>query len=244
MEGSYMQIKNNPNLIRAPKLSDQVARFLMGEIRSGRVKPGDKLPAESKLAATIGVSRTIIREALVRLEYDGLLESRGGSRTRIADPIKKTAFRIEDPRAMDKDAIKQIYELRAILEVAAAALAAKKQVPEKLQEMETCIEELNRAVITKNDAFNANLEFHKLIAQVADNIFLAELMDFLNDKILAVIQSERNLAGQKGLPQSVQAEHVAIFKAIKKGDADSARRLTLKHLTNAAARQGIVIETV
>jgi GntR family transcriptional regulator, transcriptional repressor for pyruvate dehydrogenase complex len=125
LRGYVMQIKKNPNLIRAPKLSNQVARFLMDEIHAGRFKPGDKLPAENKLATTMGVSRTIIREALVRLEYDGLLESKGGCRTRIADPIKKRAFRIQDSEKMNKAEIKHIYELRAILEAAAAALAAR-----------------------------------------------------------------------------------------------------------------------
>ena len=113
----------NQTLIRAPKLSNQVASFLMGEIRTGRIKPGDKLPSENKLAETIGVSRTIIREALVRLEHDGLLESRVGSRTKVADPIKRTAFRIEDSTKLSETDIKHIYELRAILETAAALAA-------------------------------------------------------------------------------------------------------------------------
>jgi len=68
---------------RAPKLSEQVADYLIMEIKRGSFKPGDNLPSEAILAKQLNVSRTVIREAFARLKYDGLLDSKQGSGAKV-----------------------------------------------------------------------------------------------------------------------------------------------------------------
>ena len=81
-----MQFSTNPKLLRPPKLSEQVAQFLSDEIAKGILKTGENLPSESELASQFDVSRTIIREAIARLENDRIWEQIRGDQDQ-RDPI-------------------------------------------------------------------------------------------------------------------------------------------------------------
>ena len=108
-------------------LAQRVSRHLVTEIRSGLYKPGDKLPPEADLAIQLGISRTILREALASLKQDGILESRQGRGMTVCAPGDRQAFRFSDiVETMSPTEANYLYEMRAILEAEAAALAAKR----------------------------------------------------------------------------------------------------------------------
>ena len=90
-----MRFSNEPKLKRVPRLSEQVAKFLASEIEKGSFQPGETLPSEAELSSRFEVSRTVIREALARLKYDGLLESRQGSKCKVIGSSTKRAFRFD-----------------------------------------------------------------------------------------------------------------------------------------------------
>ena len=239
-----MQFSTDPKLVRPPKLSEQVAQFLADEIAKGSFKAGENLPSEAKLASRFKVSRTIIREALARLEFEGVVESRRGSKARIAPSNQKRVFRIEQVEKMGSYELGQLYEFRAILEGAAAALTAKRCNKSDLKKLKKCLDTLNEAVEKKIDHLPANVEFHQLIAAASGNSYLRDFMQFLNGKLWEQIEGDRNQFEKPGMPKEVQKEHAGIFNAIKKGDPDRARKAVIQHIINAANRRNIPVDIV
>ena len=234
-----MKLTRRPKIMRAPKLSDQISDFLISEIENGIIKPGDLLPSEAELSDQFNVSRTVIREALGRLKYDGLLESSQGSRSRVVTDSAIRVFRMNRLEANNLDEIGSLYEFRAILESEAAALAAKRRTDEDLKDMEELIEALNRASREQRDGTEENVGFHKKITQASKNLYLVDFMKFLGHKIRDLVQADRDSSGQAGLPPEVQKEHIDIFNAIKGKDPQKAREAVKNHLKNAAGRRGI-----
>jgi DNA-binding FadR family transcriptional regulator len=236
-----MEFTNKLELKRAPKLSDQVADFLISEIKNGTLAPGEYLPSEAQLTAKFGVSRTVVREALGKLKYNGLLESSQGSRTRVAEEGTKRVFRMDELEPLNLDEMGYLYEFRAILESEASALAAKRREDKDIDDLEVLIEQLNKAKEERLDGTDKNVDFHKLIVRASKNPFIIEFINFLSGKIFNLVQSDRNNSNHIGLPPDVQNEHIKIFEAIKEGNPIKARSATLDHITNAAKRRDLKI---
>jgi len=227
-----------PKILRAPKLSDQVADFLISEIERGSIKLGELLPSEAELSEQFNVSRTVIREALGRLKYDGLLESSQGSKSKVAAGGAKRAFRMKKLDANNFLEIGFLYEFRAILESEAATLAANRRTKDDLKNMKRLIEAMNKACQDAYDATMENVKFHKAVTKASKNPFLSDFMNFLGDKILDLVQADRNSSQHVGLPLEVQNEHIIIFEAISQQKPDKARKAVLMHLKNAVERRG------
>jgi len=237
-----MKLSRKPNIMRVPKLSDQISDFLIAEIESGNIKPGELLPSEAELSDQFNVSRTVIREALGRLKYDGLLESSQGSRSKVASDGSKRVFRMNQLEANNLEEIAYLYEFRAILESEAAALAARRRTDEDLDEMRQLIGDLSRASQDHRDGTGANVDFHKEVTAASKNPYLIDFMGFLGNKIRDLVQADRDSSLQTGLPHEVQDEHIDIFKAIEKREPDRARKAVRTHLQNAAKRRGVTID--
>jgi len=224
---------------RAPKLSDQVVDFLKSEMNRGLFTPGEYLPSEAELAAHFGVSRTVIREALGKLKYDGLLESSQGSKSKVAKMGAKRVFRMEELDFVNLEEMLYLYEFRAIIESEASALAAKRRNDKDMEELRSLIKELDEAVEHAIDGTDKNIEFHKAVVRASKNVFIISFMDFFSGKIFDLVQSDRRHSKSVGLPSGVQQEHISIFEAIGEGDSKKARNETLRHIENAAKRRGL-----
>jgi GntR family transcriptional repressor for pyruvate dehydrogenase complex len=236
-----MKLLKKPKLTRSPILSEQVAKFLVSELESGIMRPGEAFPSEAELADRFEVSRTVIREALTCLKYDGLLESKRGTKSIVSKPNTKRVFRLDRFEVTNLAETGQLYEFRAILESEAAGLAAKRRTKVDLEKMNQCIEILDQAVRDGIDGTAVNVDFHMKIVEASRNPFLEDFMSFFSGKIWDLVQADRNHSDKKGLPPEVQEEHIAIFKAISAGDSDNARNATLTHIKNAAKRRGLTI---
>lgn len=236
-----MKFSNELNLKRAPKLSDQIADFLISEINKGSLAPGEYLPSEAILSDQFSVSRTVIREALSKLKHDGLIESSQGSKARVVENGVKRVFRMEELEPFNLEEMGYLYEFRSILEGEASALAAKRRKTENIDELKTLLEKLDVAVEQGLDGTEDNVKFHKAVAKASQNPYITDFMGFLGGKIYELVQSDRKHSKHIGLPHNVQREHINIFKAIKEGNATKARKATITHLTNAAKRRGLKI---
>ena len=236
-----MKFSNEPILKRAPRLSEQIAEFLISEIKKGSFSPGEYLPSEAILSNQFSVSRTVIREALSKLKHDGLLESSQGSKTRVTKTEVKRIFRVEELEPFNLEELGYLYELRTILESEASSLAAKRRKEKDINKLKVLIEKLNKAVEQGLDGTDDNVKFHKAVAKASQNPYISEFMNFLSGKIYDLVQSDRKHSKHVGLPHDVQGEHINIFQAIKEGNASKARKATIIHLTNAAQRRGLTI---
>src|SRR5574343_1039540 len=164
------------------RLSDTVAHQLEQRILEGALKAGDRLPAERELALELGVSRPSLREALQKLVSKGLLYSRQGGGTYVADQLNDAianpwATMLTSHPALHED----LLEFRAVLETQAAEWAATRATPADLAQLDEVLKAAARASTTLDtDAVaTADRDFHQALAEAAHNVFTAHMMSMV-----------------------------------------------------------------
>lgn len=207
---------------------DRVARKLRAAILAGRFQPGERL-LERDLVTRMGVSRTPIREALRKLELEGLVTT---------IPYKGPTVTL--PTADDA---RDLYETRAALEGQAVALFTGRAGAEAVARLRGRITEAERALARRNAAgvLAANNAFHDEIAAGCGNTLLSSLIANLRDRIVLLRVESLSYPGRR--ERSV-AEHRAIVRMIGRGNAEGARRLAEQHIMRAwrAARAQLLAE--
>ncbi|CAN5272765.1 FadR/GntR family transcriptional regulator [soil metagenome] len=210
---------------RGARIHMSVARDLGIAIVSGEYRPGDVLPGEIEFAAQLKVSRSAYREAVRMLAAKGLVESRTKTGTRVSarshwnlrDPeVLAWAFVNEPPEAF----VRSLFEMRQIVEPAAAALAAVRRSAVQLARMGHALEEMGRYGLATPAGREADQEFHSLILLATGNEPLAAL----SSTITAAVRWTTAFKYRKNaIPRDPIADHGAVFEAIAAGDATRAR---------------------
>ncbi|WP_039934305.1 FadR/GntR family transcriptional regulator [Streptomyces viridochromogenes] len=216
------------------RLADQVAATLSEEIESGRLAEGDRLPTEVELVRQLGVSRTVVREALSRLRNAGLIEPRQG----IGVFVLPRRARPLDLEAADTRAkVVQIAELRRAIEGEAAHLAATRATAGDLARMREALDAIDSAVAAGGDGVDEDLAFHRSIAESTGNTVMVSTLRYLGEVLRSGIRVTRaNEARRNDFIEAVREEHHAILAAIEARDAEAARRAARRHMNHAAAR--------
>lgn len=221
--------------IERKKISELVYEKLLEMIRLGEYPPNSQLPSESELVKTFGVSRTPIREALSILAASGLIESRQGGRSwvreiNLAEMLEPVQFEM-----ITAEEVRQLLEMRTILESEAAALAAIRRTDEDIKRLEESLEAFSMTVKDHSTiGFEADYKFHHTLVKAAYNPFLTQTIENLSDLHIKALKFSlsKNL-GWSVKRQTVYAEHERIFDAIKRGNAEEASEAVNVHLTNA-----------
>lgn len=222
--------------VRANSLTEQVSGALQAQIRAGEMAPGDRLPTESQLAESFGVSRTVVREAIARLRSDGLIESRQGAGMFVARSSLGVPFRIGPSGLSSPAAVAEIMELRMGVECEAAALAAERATDAQLQAIQRALDSVREAVERGGDGVDEDLGFHRAIVRATGNSRYIDLGTFLEHYVrdqLLVTRRNTTRAGGVGL---IQAEHQKIFDAIARRDPEAARTASREHLRDGIRR--------
>jgi GntR family transcriptional repressor for pyruvate dehydrogenase complex len=221
-----------PRIEREARLSDQVADAILETILSQRLKPGDLLPPERELGKQFGVSRTVIREAIRGLDAKGLLEVRTGSGARVASvdstAAQETLRQFVHALASD-DA--SVAEVRSVLEVAAAGLAAQRATPADFERVQTAIDRFSDSLGDVEVATLAELELRRAIAAAAQN----PLLVLLHDAIGAALGDVRMtlVRGQPDWARVLEA-HRRILEALAAHDPITAQAAMREHLEHVA----------
>ncbi|MFC5800060.1 FadR/GntR family transcriptional regulator [Streptomyces formicae] len=221
------------------RLADQVAAILAEEIESGRLAEGDKLPTEVALVKQLGVSRTVVREAVSRLRNAGLVEPRQGlgvfvlpRRTRPLD-LEADTVGATDTKAK----VLQIVEVRRAMEGEAASLAATRAAPDDIARMRQALDAIDAAVASGGDGVDEDLAFHRSIAESTGNTVLVSTVRYLGEVLRSGIRVTRANEARRGdFIEAVRQEHHAILAAIETGDAVAARTAARRHMHHAASR--------
>lgn len=223
---------------RGPSLADEVATAIRRRIRED-FAPGTRLPTEAELAEAFGVSRAVIREAISRLKYDGLVESIQGVGAFVSRSAA-ASFRLEvAPLASDTAALAAIFELRQTFEVGAARLAALRRTDEQLARLRTDLDRMGMSRGADPAGVTADIDFHIGIAEATGNSYFMDFATFLSAQLSEAIQAARaNSARRDVQPATVQEEHEAIFAAIKAQNPEEAMAATARHIASAAERLG------
>ena len=226
---------------RRPRtLALELVDSLGDRIRDGRIVPGDKLPTEAAIMEEFGVSRTVVREAISKLQASGLVETRHGIGTFVVGLGDGAAFRIAPEQIATLHDVIAVLELRIGLETEAAALAAARRTERNLAEMRSALDAFAAALAEGRDAVGPDFQFHQEIARATQNPHFAELMSTLGAMI---IPRARLGAGadaseaQRSYLLRANAEHENIFDAISNRDSDAARAAMRTHLANSRERR-------
>lgn len=213
----------------------------LGErIRDGRLAPGDKLPTEAAVMAEFGVSRTVVREAISKLQAGGMVETRHGIGTFVVGVGDGSAFRIEPQQLGTLRDVIAVLELRIGIESEAAGLAAQRRSEANLAAMRTAVAAFAAAVEEGRDAVAADFQFHSEIARATQNEHFAGLMATLGAQIIPRARLEPADAidpQRQAYLRRVNAEHESIVDAIAAQDAEAARAAMRTHLANSRERR-------
>jgi GntR family transcriptional repressor for pyruvate dehydrogenase complex len=218
------------------RLADRVAAILAEEIESGRLAEGDKLPTEVELVKQLGVSRTVVREAVSRLRNAGLVEPRQGRGVFIL-PRRARPLDLEAESVGTKAKVLQIVEVRSALEGEAASLAATRATPDALRRMRQALDAIDMAVTSGGDGVDEDLAFHRSIAESTGNAVLVSTVRYLGEVARSGIRVTRANEARRGdFIEAVRQEHHAIVAAIESRDPEAAEAAARRHMKHAAAR--------
>ena len=206
------------NAAKQSRVGDAYER-LKEEIRTNRLAPGFQAP-EPEIAVRLGMSRTPVREALIRLEAEGLVEL-----------VPRRGVRVLPIRADD---MREIYEILTALEPAAAAnLAARKPSPEELEPLDRATTEMEAALEQGDlDAWAAaDDRFHRSLLKLHGN---RRLLSFVNSLYDQAHRARIITLRMRGLPRKSTEEHREIVEHLLAGDAEGTRRAFRKHRNRAS----------
>jgi GntR family transcriptional repressor for pyruvate dehydrogenase complex len=224
---------------RVKGLVSEVVEALAGNIREGQIQPGDKLPTESEIMARFEVSRTVVREALSKLQASRMVETRHGVGTFALAPQDSTNFKIADEDFSTLSDVISVLELRISLETEAAGLAAQRRSEANLQALQAALDAFAASVSADSDAVPSDFNFHMEVARATGNRHFADLMTYLGTMIIPrtrVNTASSAPEGRLSYLQRVHGEHESIFVAIRNQDAEAARAAMRTHLGNSKER--------
>lgn len=235
-----MSVTTLPRPRKRPRsLAEEVVAVLIQQIGEGQFQPGDKLPTESAIMQTQGVSRTVVREAISRLQAGGYVETRHGIGTFVLERRAETPLPIDPATIVTLKDVLAMLELRISLEVEAAGLAAQRRSDEQLQAMWSLLAAMRAGTEQPNQAVSADLELHLLIASSTGNRYFSDIMSYLG--MVLIPRTRLNSAylahdDQQRYQRRLDAEHEAIVQAIEEGDVEAARSTMRLHLSNSRER--------
>lgn len=223
--------------VPARALTDSVAEQLLEKIQGGVFSRGAKLPTEAVLSEEFGVSRTVIREAIARLKYEGLVESRQGSGVFVTEQAGIRPLRIDYTDVDALESVLQIVELRRSIEAEVAAQAARRRTDAAMANIDAALARIDTEVLAGGDGVSADVAFHRAIAEATGNPYFLKTLAFLSQYLETATRVTRtNEARREDFSRQVREEHQAIAAAIRAGDPDAARNAAQNHMYNAARR--------
>ena len=215
------------------RLYRQIADQISALIDEGEYAAGARLPAERDLAKQLGVSRPSVREALIALEVEGLLDVRVGSGIYVTQPGEK-----RQRGALQGDSGPfEVIRARSLIEGECAALAAKHATRAQLAAIRAAHAALIKASKRDHNPLDADRLFHISVAEASDNSALVLLAQTLLDQRMGPLYRslERKLEYPKMAAETV-SEHQAIVNAIVRGDARAARAAMRRHMNQTHNR--------
>lgn len=210
-------------------LGDRVATLILRKIASGALEPGDRLPAERRLAEDLHVSRVSVRAGLQKLKAQGLLTSVQGGGTMVAEPAGPGDPALAALAVMDRGSLADLVEIRGVLEVWAARRAAEVASAGDIAEIRKHIERMRDPV---HDKAKADFDFHLAIAHASHSLVYRHLLGMIRGTMGEMLRYHRfELFGLAEHDNAVIDQHIAIAEAIAAHQPDAAAAAMTRHLT-------------
>jgi DNA-binding FadR family transcriptional regulator len=215
--------------ITPSSLVDRVAARIRDVIDKGQFAAGARLPSEAELAGQMQVSRSVLREAVSRLEAQGVLSVRRGKGMYVGDrgSLSSCVRLVQSALTIATKDLVQLAELRRGIEVQAARLAAQRAKPEDIAELDALAERMDREDMEYLESVQADCDFHRKIVAITGNELMKNIMEVVQEFIRA--EMVQTTPRQRNRKRSRQL-HRPILDAIRAGDADAAEAAIKVHM--------------
>ncbi len=213
------------------RLHEGVVQQITAQIMNKTLLPGESLPSEAALAQQLGVSRTVIREAVRVLVGKGLIVVKHGSGMLVQEPDQwnylDPAILFEQIRLGHDSLLHDLLELRRVVEIELAVLAALRRTPEDLETLHSLLQQMKTVLDDPVAYTRLDIAFHQAIFDAARNRLLTQALRSASQALLVgrLISSQR-----PGGPAASVRGHEEILEAIEAGDQTQARTVMHKHL--------------
>lgn len=238
-----MEILAEKNAVRQPDWGPQIKRVAISDevisrfrdlIASRALKPGCRLPSERDLTEALGVSRPTLRQAMKGLQLLGIIRSRQGDGSYLANSTSDfLRAPLEFAIAFKGMAKHDLFEARQAIEVKLAALAARRRTQEDLNQMRRALAGMNAAKGSPDQYCEHGLRFHNCIAQASKNAVMISIIEMLSDML---VQSRRESVRLLTDYEGSYRGHEQIFLQIEKGDAKGAADAITEHFRSMEDR--------
>lgn len=210
-------------------LYEGVLQRIREYVQEENLRKGDRLPSERDLAEQLGASRSTVKQALVVLEVQGLVETRhgGGSFLLKNELAPESVLSMLDRKAR----LPHVLEARMAVECKLAELAAERRTPADLVEIMAALEQMARAVADDGDTAEGDRRFHQAVAQAGHNPLLSRFLSEIEEE---VAESRAESLRQRNRPGQSLRQHTAVGEAIRAGDAPGARAAMRRHLVSVS----------
>ncbi|MDA8291565.1 MAG: FCD domain-containing protein, partial [Actinomycetota bacterium] len=213
-------------------LGQAVSEDLLALVRSGELRPGERIPTERGLMEMFGVGRNTIREAVQVLASRGILDVRPGRGTTVRGVETDEVIDRATLSALLSDrAVGDLYDFRRLVEVEAAALAAERATDEQLAVVERRWSELEHALRGRLPTWEQDVSFHRAVVEASGNAVLTVVLDAVRDRLVAVRKETQQVERAVSVART---HHRAILEAIRARDPAAARAVMAEHVEAAA----------
>ncbi len=227
--------------------TEEVVDRIATQISAGQLPAGARLPTEQAMMAAMGVSRTVVREAISALRARGLVMTRQGAGAFVSADATQQPYAIDPDGLGSLNSVIEILELRTAVEMEAAAIASDRASPAQLKTIAKAATTFSRAIANGDRAVKEDFDFHFAIAVATQNSRFVGFLEFLGGLIIPR-QSIRTFDGKADLQrrylESVEKEHQVIVDAIAAHAPRKARDAMRRHLLNGKERyRQLAVET-
>ena len=221
-------------------LTTDLAADLRNRIVDGVNQPGEKLPSENTLISEFGVSRTVVRSALTRLQAEGLVETERGRGSFALTPPAEGPTPAPGTRAVGSmEERLQMLDFRIGVETEAAALAAKNHTEHQLKAVHGALEQFTASSGHPGHSMKADFDFHRAVAAATGNPFYTDCISALGQTMITMPRPRLVASEDQDSPErfaQVVHEHSSIYAAIAEGDQVAAAAAMRLHLSNSRRR--------
>lgn len=223
--------------LKAPRLAEVLADRIREGILAQSLGPGEALPSEQELIQRYGVSRSVVREAVVYLKGQGIIDVRQGKGVFVSKvPLELLLQNIRSATLSDKAKLDEVWELRLLLEVQIAGLAASRRTGRDLEQLEEAVDDMDRAFEQGGLGDEEDARFHSCLVVATANSALARVIGSVGDLVRSSVRAA--LARKPGQPRLSNEEHKRILGAVQAQDVEGAKGAMHRHLERAMKELG------
>lgn len=234
-------------MTKAVSLADILYSKLEAQIVSGEIPAGSKLPSQKDIAETEEVSRTVVREAVARLEAQGFAVARQGSGVYVSENARYRAFQVTREELSELSDVIKLLEMRLAIETEMAGLAAARRTQEDIAAMRAALRQMREVSDDPAASALADSQFHLAIARATRNDYFARFIDFLGVRLVpprSLYLRDQSDAAHHAYADKVRDEHDAVLDAIIRMDIEKARAAARAHMLESLHRHSELSDAI